>query len=173
MAEEPGLFGVVTLARRGGGDWLLSELVARAEAAGRPVIALVRAEVPGEEGCDMSLRLVPGGRVQAISQSLGRAAEACALDQGALEQAVAETEAALHASAPGTPLILNKFGKVEAAGHGCRPLIALALETGHPVLTSVAPENRAAFDAFAEGLAEDLPADLDGLERFLWPQGRP
>lgn len=173
MHDEPGLFGVVTLARRGGGDWLLSELVARAEAAGRPVVAMVRAEVPGEEGCDMSLRMVPGGAVRVISQSLGRAAEACALDQGALELAVAETEAALRAAAPGTPLILNKFGKVEAAGHGCRPLIALALETGHPVLTSVAAGNRAAFDAFSGGLASELPADPDALDRFLWPGGHP
>lgn len=164
------MFGFVTLTEKGGADRLLAEIAARAEAEGRAIVAMVWADVPTSRDCEMFLRLVPGGAVRSISQDLGAEADACSLDVGALEQAVADTARALAAMPPEVPLILNKFGKIESGGRGSRPLIAAALEAGHPVLISVPPETRADFDAFAEGMAEELPADADALYRFLWAE---
>ena len=66
--------------------------------------------------------------------------------------------ARIAAEAPGRRLcIVNKFGKVEAEGQGFRPLIAEALGAGIPVLTSVTPVYRPAFEAFVADLATPLP----------------
>jgi len=56
-------------------------------------------------------------------------------------------------------VVVNKFGKQEGAGRGFVPVIAAALERGLPVLVGVNRLNLPAFEAFAGGLAEGLPAD--------------
>ncbi|MGD9919486.1 MAG: DUF2478 domain-containing protein [Paenirhodobacter sp.] len=161
------MLGFVTLTERGRADALLADLAADLAARGVPVVAMVREPVAGERACEMHLRLLPAGRVTSISQPLGPGADACTLDAGALELAVEETARAIAAAPEGAALILNKFGKQEAAGRGCRPLIGLALEAGLSVLISVPPETRAEFEAFAEGLGEELPPDPAALARFL------
>ncbi len=60
-------------------------------------------------------------------------------------------------------LIVNKFGKAEALGRGFRPVIARALELEVPVLVGLNRSNRESFDAFAEGLAEFLPAEPSAI----------
>lgn len=104
----------------------------------------------------MALRSVSGGTLWPISQRLGAGAQGCSLDPGALETAVA----AIAADLPGADLlIVNRFGKQEAAGRGFAPLIAAALDQGSRVLVSVAPGHRAAFDAFAGDLAQWVAPD--------------
>ena len=109
----------------------------------------------------MDLHLLGQDRVVRISQDLGPGASGCRLDPGAMAEAVALASAALAriaAEAPGRRLcIVNKFGKVEAEGQGFRPLIAEALGAGIPVLTSVTPVYRPAFEAFVADLATPLP----------------
>jgi len=161
------MLGFVTMAEKGRADEALADLAADLVAAGRPVVAMVRECLPGERDCEMHLRLVPSGRVVSISQPLGPGADACTLDAGALEMAVAETARAIEAAAEGTVLILNKFGKQESLGRGCRPLIGQGLEAGMRVLISVPQESRAAFDRFAGDLAEELPADPAALAEFV------
>lgn len=161
------MLGFVTLIEKGRADVLLAGLAAQIAAAGLPVIAMVRAPVDGERACEMHLRLWPSDRVTSISQPLGPGADACTLDAGALELAVEETARAIAAAPEGAVVILNKFGKQEAAGRGCRPLIGQALEAGLRVLISVPPETRADFGAFAGDLAEELPADALALADFL------
>lgn len=161
------MFGFVSLTEKGGADRLLARLAAQIAETGVPVVAMVWADVPTARACEMHLRLLPGGQVRPISQDLGADADACSLDVGALEGVVAETSVALARAPQGTPLILNKFGKIEAGGHGCRQLIAEALETGHPVLISVPAQTRADFEAFAGDMAEELPPDPEALLDFL------
>lgn len=163
--------GFLTLAEKGRADALLAGLAEEMRAAGRPLIAMVRAPTPAPRPCEMHLRLLPADRVVPISQELGPGADACTLDAGALEQAVAETARAIAAAAPGTAVILNKFGKQEAAGRGARALIGEALAGDLPVLISAPPETRAAFDAFAAGCATELPPDPAALAAFLAGQG--
>lgn len=109
----------------------------------------------------MMLRLLPGGSQLSISQTLGAHSAGCRLDTQALEGAVGLAEAALDAAQGTRPalLIVNRFGKTEAAGRGFRPLIGRALVEGVPVLIAVSPANMGAFSSFTEGFAKPLPAD--------------
>lgn len=106
--------------------------------------------------CDMDLQLLASGDVLRISEDRGALARGCTLDRGVLAQAVALSEAAL----PGAELlIVNKFGKAEGEGQGFAPLIAEALSNSVPVLVGVNGLNLPAFEEFADGLAEALPAE--------------
>ena len=110
----------------------------------------------------MMLRLLPEGQLLLISQALGAHAAGCRLDTQALEGAVGLAEAALDVMPGARPalLIVNRFGKTEAAGRGFRPLIGRALAEDIPVLIAVSAANMAAFLAFTEGYGKPLPADI-------------
>ena len=58
-----------------------------------------------------------------------------------------------------TVLVVNKFGKLEAAGRGYVPLIVQALDLGLPVLVGVSALNLPDLLAFTDHLAEPLPED--------------
>lgn len=107
--------------------------------------------------CDMDVRVLPDGAVLRISQDLGPQARGCRLDPAALETAVGLVAASLSSGAD--LLIVNKFGKHEAEGRGFRDVIAQAVATDVPVLVGLNALNRPAFEAFAEGLAIQLPSD--------------
>ena len=115
--------------------------------------------------CDMDVRILPAGPVIRISQSLGRASRGCRLDPSALEAAVGHVTASF---APGVDcLILNKFGKHEAAGRGFRNLIAEAVMQDIPVLVGTNGLNAKAFTDFSGGLAAELPPVAEGLVSWL------
>lgn len=113
------------------------------------------------------LLAVLGGEVPEvvdIAQDLGPLARGCKLDPGALERVAGLAEAAL---ARGADLvIINKFGKREAEGRGFRPLIGRALAAGVPVLIGLAPGRRADFDAFASGMAQEVPPRAAALRAW-------
>lgn len=114
--------------------------------------------------CDMDVQVLPDGPVIRISQDLGAASTGCRLDPGALERAVAEVEPRLSGA---DVLIVNKFGKHEAEGRGFRDLIGAALAQGKPVILGVNPLNQAAFERFAEGMAEPLPQTPAGVRDWI------
>ncbi len=90
------------------------------------------------------------GRAISICQPLGAGAMACKLDPAGLAEAsVAVTRAVAEDVAL---IIVNKFSKQEAAGHGLRSELAEAILVGGPVLTAV-PEK--CFDAW-----KDFTGDL-------------
>jgi nucleoside-triphosphatase THEP1 len=152
---------------RGALDPLLHDVARAALAQGRRVAGIVQVnrDRPGDARCDMDAVVLPDGPVIRISQSLGREARGCRLDATGLETAVAAAQARLAAGAE--LLIVNKFGKQEAAGRGFRPVIAAALEAGADVLVGVNPMNRAALDAFAGGCAADLPPERAALLAWI------
>ena len=115
----------------------------------------------GAGPCDMDVRVLPDGPVLRISQNLGASARGCRLDPAALETAVGLVEARLASGAD--LLIVNKFGKHEAAGRGFRDVIAQAAAAGVPVLVGLNALNREAFRAFAGGLAVEAPSDRRAL----------
>lgn len=151
--------GSVSAPGRGATDRLLSavaeQLTPHLRLAG---VVQRNTDRPDCVGCDMDVRVLPAGQVLRISQALGPGAAGCRLDAAALEQAVALVEVSLARGAD--LLILNKFGKHEAAGRGFRPVIATALEAGIPVLIGVSAINRAAFCAFTGGLAAPVEPQL-------------
>ncbi|WP_371154404.1 DUF2478 domain-containing protein [Jannaschia sp. 2305UL9-9] len=150
-------------AGRGALDPLLHEVAERVLTRGLRVAGIVQINTdrPGCARCDMNALVLPSGPTIRISQSLGPEARGCRLDADGLETAVAATQAQLSQGAD--LLIINKFGKQEAAGRGFRPLIADALAQGVGVLVGVNPLNLSALMDFADGLAEEVPPTTDAL----------
>ncbi|SEL19554.1 Protein of unknown function [Roseovarius azorensis] len=111
---------------------------------------------PDRHACDMDLIDLASGACLPIAQRLGRGSTGCRLDGAAIEMAAMAVAGGL-ATAPADLLILNRFGKQEATGHGFHPVIVTALERGMPVLLGVNDLNRPAFEIFADGLATELP----------------
>lgn len=108
--------------------------------------------------CEMTLEVLGAGVAPIrISQSLGPGSSGCRLDAGALETAAGLAEGVLARCAD--LVIVNKFGKQEAAGRGFRSLIGDALAQGVPVLAAVPPDYLAAFTAFAGDYAQPLDWD--------------
>ena len=144
------------LPERGDADLLLAEIAETLVARALRVRGIVQINslLPDRARCDMDVRVLPHGPVIRISQSLGAGAGACRLDAGALESAVGLVAASLEHGAD--ILILNKFGKQEAAGRGFLGLIAEAASREIPVLLRVNHGNLAAFRAFTAGLATEL-----------------
>lgn len=150
--------GYTGLPGRGASDRFLAQVVdglaGRLRLCGTVQTNTARAD---RRKCDMDVRLLSSGEVLRISEDRGAIARGCTLDTGVLAQAVVVTEAAL----PGADLlIVNKFGKTEAEGGGFAPVIGEALCLDIPVLVGVNALNLRAFEAFSDGLAEALPADL-------------
>ncbi|WP_339107072.1 DUF2478 domain-containing protein [Thioclava sp. GXIMD4216] len=152
--------GYVQSAKRGMTDRLLTELALRL----RPDVAALVSPDPQD---NLLLHLWPADLRWPIRQDLGRGAAACTLDSTALEGAVFRLSQDLARLPCNVPVILNKFGRQEAEGHGLRPLIAQALEAGHPIILGVPTQTEAAFHAFAGPLAEKLDHDIQGLIDFL------
>jgi len=149
----------VMSSERGQVDKVLAVVAATLIAEGLRVAGVVQTNIdrPGSKHCAMDVMVLPAGPVIRINQELGESALGCRLDPGALETAVAKVEAGFANDTD--VLIINKFGKHEGEGRGFRGLIAEALSLGIPVLTGVNATNRAAFAAFAEGLADPLGAE--------------
>lgn len=157
------MLGYALTEGRGAGDLLLAEVAAVLRADGWPLAGAVQVNRPGARPgtCLMELALLGSDVTIPISQDLGPLSRGCRVDPAGMAAAVGLAEAAL-AHHPRL-LIVNKFGKHEAEGGGFRPLIGQALMQGVPVLTTLSPRNRTAFEAFADGLAEPLPGYAEAL----------
>ncbi len=145
-------------------DRLLSEIADKLQAQGRSIAGIVKEmSYSGtlDNGCDVKVRVLPDGAVIKITQNLGTGSNACRLDPAAIADAVSTVES----GALDDPelFILNKFGPEEAAGRGFCAVIGRALEMEIPVLVGVGNASQAAFDRFAEGLAETLPAKSEAV----------
>jgi nucleoside-triphosphatase THEP1 len=157
------MLGFVTITEHGAGDRLLWSVADTLRGQGWRLAGAVQinSETGAGRARDMELLVLTGDRKLRISQNLGAFSQGCRLDPDALETAVGLVDRALEAGAD--LVIVNKFGKQEVGGRGFRPLIGRALSGGVPVLTMVGAAKRAEFDAFAGGMAHELPARLDAL----------
>jgi nucleoside-triphosphatase THEP1 len=111
----------------------------------------------GRSRCDMNLEDLATGETVAISQDRGEGARGCRLDVEALLNATARTRNSL-ASEPDV-VIVNKFGKTECDGGGCRSLIAEAVEHNVPVVVAVPWANLESWRCFAGDLATEYSLD--------------
>lgn len=154
----------VTGEGRGETDRLLAETATRLEREGARLAGIVKSTekaTADDHFCNARVRVLPDGPVIAITQDLGAGSAACRLDPAGIAAAVAAVEGG---SLEGAALfLLNKFGPEESAGRGFCSAIGTALEHDIPVLVGVGAANRAAFEGFAGGLAQALPADADAL----------
>ncbi|HKY87636.1 MAG TPA: DUF2478 domain-containing protein [Pseudorhodoplanes sp.] len=115
--------------------------------------------------CDMTVEELFSGTVLQLSEDRGREARGCRLDRSVLAEAAALLIAALDEKPD--LLILNKFGKTEAEGAGLRDVLALAVERGVPVVVGVPFRNLDQWRIFAGDMAQECPADLTAVRRWL------
>lgn len=144
-------------------DGMLSECARHLREAGVQVAGVIQA-LPEERAaadCGMSLRNLEDGTLFGITQDLGEGAEGCALDPQALTVIVQQV---LEAMARQPQLVIvNRFGKAEADGHGLRNVFERALIDALPLLVAVREDFVPAWDAFHDGLAEELPYDAGAV----------
>lgn len=165
------MLAVLKAGLMGESDRLLADLAQELQGRGLRVLGAVQENTDRPDGkpCDMDLRIVPSGQRIRISQSLGSGSTGCRLNPEGVEAAAGLLAVELAKGAD--LLVINKFGKQEAAGAGFRALIGEALAQGVPVITAVKSVNAEGFEAFAQGLATPLPNDrqavLDWLELQL------
>ncbi|GAA0305951.1 DUF2478 domain-containing protein [Rhodovulum strictum] len=154
---------------RGDAGLLFHQLAQELTGRGISVAGLVQTEAAGPDRhpCDMYLRVLPGGTVYRISQSLGAGSRGCRLDADALEAAAFEVGRAL---SRGTELlIVNKFGKLEAQGRGFRTVIAEAIGNDVPVIVGVNDLNLEAFLDFTDGLGSAVLPRHQALLDWVLP----
>lgn len=145
----------VTLSGRGLIDDCLAEAVAELEARGMRLAGTVRVlpSDPRSHACDMDVRVLPDGPSRRISQPLGTLSTGCRLDTEAIETlSFAVEQRVLGADL----LVINKFGKQEAAGRGLCQAIASAVEADIPVLVGVNGLNLPEFLSFVGPDARQL-----------------
>lgn len=126
---------------------------------GLTIAGFLQRDMPraGRRRCDMVLEELASGELIGISQDRGPQARGCMLDIDELLRAEARAMAAL-ATRPHL-VAVNKFGKTEAEGGGFRQLIAAAMSSDIPVLTTVPRRNLEAWRAFVGSLAIEFEAD--------------
>jgi hypothetical protein len=158
----------VTAAERGETDRLLSDIAGRLQQQGVALAGIVKDlghASAYENGCDVKVRVLPGGPVIRITQDLGTGSDACRLDPGAIAQAVASVESGSFQAAD--LFILNKFGPEEAAGRGFCNAIGAALEWDIPVLVGVGQASKAAFDSFCGGFSEVVAPQPEAILQWF------
>jgi molybdate transport system ATP-binding protein len=128
-------------------DTLLADFAGARLRNGERIGGVVQRNLKDDTGRPNGMHVVDllTGRKISICQPLGSGAMACKLDPAGLAEA---SLAVTRAIAEDVALIVvNKFSKQEAAGHGLRSELAEAIIAGLPVLTAV-PEK--CFDAWRE-----------------------
>ena len=152
--------GYIAAGPEGETDLLLQEVSHRLIARGLMVAGTVQVNTlrPGRKKSDMDLFLLPEGPTVRISLDRGEAATGCRLDTSALEEAAVIVAQRLTAS---DVLMVTKFGKQEADGHGLADSVAEALAAGKPVLCGMADHFLEGFLNYAAGHATELPRDAD------------
>jgi nucleoside-triphosphatase THEP1 len=94
------------------------------------------------------------GRAVRICQFLGDGAAACRLNPAGLAEAATAVTRAVAADVE--LVIVNKFSKQEASGHGLRAEIADAVMAGFPLLTAVSDNCYEAWKSFTGGFGTTL-----------------
>jgi hypothetical protein len=144
---------------------LMRQFIARLDPRVRAVGVVEDDIVADDGGCSAGeLRSLGDGNRYSLLQDLGADAAACRLDSSAV---VSACDVVQRDIAAGCDLVvLSKFGKVEAERSGLAPAFASAMESGIPILTSVAPRLGEAWDRFAAPFYVILPPELAAIEAW-------
>ena len=170
MTSSPPLLAAIRYRRDDAVDVLLEALARELQAQGVRVAGFVQRETDiGEDCCPTThLEDLATGARHPISQPLGRGAKGCRLDPQALAGLCSVLEAALARGAD--ILVLNRFGKGEAEGHGFRAAIEQALLQGVPVLVAAQDAYLPAWRDFSGQYGTTLApaaAEVEGWTRAV------
>ena len=137
-------------------DALLAGFASAVARNGERVGGIVQRNLKDEAGRSNGMLVVDlmNGREISICQPLGRGATACKLDPAGLAEASLAVSRAIADDAD--LIIVNKFSKQEASGHGLRSELADAIMAGGPVLTAVPEKCLDAWTQFTGGRGTTL-----------------
>lgn len=147
----------------GHADIILDAVASRLLSDGRKLAGAVQRNTHDGDRCrcEMTLQDLASGTLVQISEDRGAEAKGCRLDTSALEEIVGLVCASLESGAE--LLIVNKFGKREAEGHGFRQAIEGACTAATPVLMMVSSENKPACREYVEAAYIELPLDEEAV----------
>jgi hypothetical protein len=114
----------------------------------------------------MLVQDIETGELVPIDQDLGPGALTCTLDPEGL--AVASVILRRAIAAPVDVLVVNRFGKLEAAGEGLRAEVAEALCAGLPVLIAVKDSLLADWRTFIGYDVPLLAPDAEQVAEWAW-----
>jgi hypothetical protein len=158
--------GVLPYECSDGLDAEVSQAICRLRARGIGVAGLLQHfgdAVPGGKQA-MWVEDIGTGQVIRLDQPRGPGAIACTFDTGALARAAYLLQTACESGAE--LIVVNRFGSVEAEGHGLRSEIADAICAGLAVLIPIRISLLPALEAFLGGPATCLPASARAIEAW-------
>jgi nucleoside-triphosphatase THEP1 len=147
-------------------DALLADFAVALLREGQRIGGVVQRNLKDEFGRQIGIYLIDlsTGRQISICQPLGTGATACKLDPAGLAEASLAVSRAVAEDAE--LIIVNKFSKQEAAGHGLRSEIAEAVISGGPLLTAVPEKCLDAWRDFTGDRGTTLLCALNVVEEW-------
>jgi nucleoside-triphosphatase THEP1 len=173
MSQSLFLIGAVLFDPEDEVDRLLRTFAQARKAEGVDIAGFVQSEGNCEECHEtVSLLDLETGEHHSILQDLGPLAQSCRVDTAALAALAPRLRRAIERSCD--LIVINRFGKLEAARAGFAAEIGAAAIAGIPLLIPVPKRLVSVWAAFSGGLGEPVPCSLAGLERwwsFFSPRG--
>lgn len=153
------ILGAIAYRDGQGVDPLITGVVQVLRAKGVAVCGVLQHETanPGNCCASMYLENISNGLHLRLSQELGSGSQGCRLNPHIL----AESSGQLLLEMDEHPdlLVLNRFGKGEAEGHGFRAVLEKAYQLQIPVLIGVKETYRSAWDDFSGEFSRALKVD--------------
>lgn len=147
---------------------LLAAFAREAAAAGHRVHGLVqRSRRRPDGGLDMVVEDLASGSCYEISQNLGPGSESCRVDPRGLAEASVVLRRAIAVGAD--LVVVSRFGKLEASGHGFAAEMLAVMVAGIPLLTVIDDRTMAAWHTLTGG--SGLILEPDRHQMGLWWQG--
>ncbi len=142
-------------------DSLLVSLAGRLQNEGYQLGGIVQRNQRGTCGPIKLMEVIDlmTSQVIPICQNLGPGSTGCKLDQSGLADAAQAVRRAIDGNVE--LVIINKFGRLEAAGQGLRSEIADTIMSGLPTLTAVSERVYSAWQEFTGGFGTTLLCDED------------
>jgi len=145
-------------------DGLLLRFAEDLRGSGHRVAGVVQHRVRGPGHSNLGAVMLPGVQVVKLGYHSGNGTNGCHIDSKRLATIASAIDAAIE---EGSDLvIINRFGKLEAAGRGLIRLIERAAEADIPVITAVPVYLFAAWVKYSSGMTVRLPCRRAAIDTW-------
>jgi nucleoside-triphosphatase THEP1 len=146
-------------------DGLLLRFAEDLRRSGHRVVGVVQHHVHGSRDPNLDAVMLPGDEVVNLGHRIpGDDLGGCDIDNERLATVARTIEAAIEEG--GDLVIINRFGKLEAAGRGLIRLIEQAVDADIPVITAVPAHRFAAWVKYSDGMSVRLACRRDALDAW-------
>ena len=145
-------------------DGLLLQFAEDLRRSGHRVVGAVQHHVHGLRNPNLDALVLPGAQVVNLSHHPGDDTQDCHIDDVRLATIGCTIEAAIEEG--GDLVIINRFGKLEAAGRSLIRLIKQAVDADIPVITVVPAHRFAAWVKYSNGMSVRLPCRRAALDAW-------